>query len=197
MAAQTPSDLPLDIGSKDAADPNPPSRRRFKRQYLLVLLVILGDLLRIIPMPALVAIMIMVSIGTFSWRSILDLRRNPWQSSVVMLATVVTVVATHDLAKGVIAFLSGGAAYGRQVTAGLVLITPWDRLGHVASHHYPWLPVRWLLRDKYDTAARLASFDRPVMVAYLMLVAFVFITINFLVDLAYVGLDPRLRKARA
>jgi HlyD family secretion protein len=39
MAAQTPSDLPLDIGSKDAADPNPPSRRRFKRQYLLVLLV--------------------------------------------------------------------------------------------------------------------------------------------------------------
>ena len=43
----------------------------------------------------------------------------------------------------------------------------------------------------------ITSLDRPVMVAYLMLVAFVFITINFLVDLAYVGLDPRLRKARA
>lgn len=41
------------------------------------------------------------------------------------------------------------------------------------------------------------SLDRPVMVAYLMLVAFVFITINFLVDLAYVALDPRLRKANA
>ncbi|SEG41703.1 ABC transporter permease [Bosea lathyri] len=41
----------------------------------------------------------------------------------------------------------------------------------------------------------ITSLDRPVMVAYLMLVAFVFITINFLVDLAYVGLDPRLRKA--
>jgi len=53
-------------------------------------------------MAALVAVMIMVSIGTFSWRSILDLRRNPLPSSVVMLATVVTVVATHDLAKGVI-----------------------------------------------------------------------------------------------
>lgn len=39
MTAQTPSDLPLDIGSKDAADPNPPQRHRFKRQYLLVLLV--------------------------------------------------------------------------------------------------------------------------------------------------------------
>jgi hypothetical protein len=50
-------------------------------------------------------------------------------------------------------------------TAGLLLITPWDRLAHVASHHYPWLPVKWLLRDRYDTAARLARFDRPVVVA--------------------------------
>ncbi|RDJ22102.1 ABC transporter permease [Bosea caraganae] len=43
----------------------------------------------------------------------------------------------------------------------------------------------------------ITSLDRPVMVAYLMLVAFVFITINFLVDLTYVALDPRLRKGRA
>ncbi|MDD1501053.1 SulP family inorganic anion transporter [Agrobacterium sp. CNPSo 3708] len=70
--------------------------------FLLFLIVVLDDLVRIIPMAALVAVMIMVSIGTFSWRSILDLRRNPLPSSVVMLATVVTVVATHDLAKGVI-----------------------------------------------------------------------------------------------
>jgi len=53
----------------------------------------------------------------------------------------------------------------RERTAGLILITPWDRLAHVASHHYPWLPVRWLLRDPYDTLARLARFDRPVVVA--------------------------------
>ncbi|WP_085125446.1 SulP family inorganic anion transporter [Tistlia consotensis] len=70
--------------------------------FLLFLILVLDDLVRIIPMAALVAVMIMVSIGTFSWRSILDLRRNPLASSVVMLATVVTVVATHDLAKGVI-----------------------------------------------------------------------------------------------
>ena len=59
------------------------------------------------------------------------------------------------------------AAAGEQrpdLTAGLVLITPWDRLADVASHHYPWLPVKWLLRDQYDTAARLESFDRPVVV---------------------------------
>src|SRR3546814_2909959 len=60
-------------------------------------------------MPALVAVMIMVSIGTFSWGSIRDLRSHPWQSSVVMVTTVVVVVWTHDLAQGVLAgvLLSG------------------------------------------------------------------------------------------
>ncbi|MCS0502750.1 SulP family inorganic anion transporter [Ancylobacter mangrovi] len=70
--------------------------------FLLVLILVLDDLVRIIPMAALVAVMVMVSIGTFSWRSILDLRTNPRSSSVVMLATVVTVVATRDLAIGVL-----------------------------------------------------------------------------------------------
>ena len=70
--------------------------------FLLFLILVLDDLVRIIPMAALVAVMIMVSIGTFSWRSILDLRRNPPSSSIVMLATVATVVGTHDLAKGVL-----------------------------------------------------------------------------------------------
>ncbi len=70
--------------------------------FLLFLILVLDDLVRIIPMAALVAVMIMVSVGTFSWRSILDIRRNPLSSSVVMLATVATVVGTHDLAKGVL-----------------------------------------------------------------------------------------------
>jgi SulP family sulfate permease len=70
--------------------------------FLLFLIVVLGPFVARIPMPALVAVMIMVSIGTFSWRSILDLRSHPWQSSVVMLATVIVVVWTHDLAQGVL-----------------------------------------------------------------------------------------------
>jgi SulP family sulfate permease len=69
---------------------------------LLFLLVALGPVVGRIPMPALVAVMIMVSIGTFSWNSIPNLRRHPWPSSVVMLVTVVVVVATHDLAQGVL-----------------------------------------------------------------------------------------------
>jgi SulP family sulfate permease len=71
--------------------------------FLLFLLLVLGELVAIIPMAALVAVMIMVSIGTFSWKSIKDLRFNPWQSSVVMVATVVITVWTHDLAQGVLA----------------------------------------------------------------------------------------------
>lgn len=76
---------------------------------LLFLIVVLGPLVARIPMPALVAVMIMVSIATFSWSSIRNLRSHPWQSSVVMLTTVVVVVWTHDLAQGVLAgvLLSG------------------------------------------------------------------------------------------
>ena len=63
------------------------------------------------------------------------------------------------------AVAAAAGARHRDLTAGLLLITPWDRLAHVGSHHYPWLPVKWMLRDDYDTLARLARFDRPVVVA--------------------------------
>ncbi|MGR6329989.1 SulP family inorganic anion transporter [Sphingomonas sp. XXL09] len=77
--------------------------------FLLFLLAVLGPYVGRVPMPALVAVMIMVSIGTFSWDSIANLRRHPPTSSVVMLTTVVVVVATRDLSLGVLAgvLLSG------------------------------------------------------------------------------------------
>jgi SulP family sulfate permease len=77
--------------------------------FLLFLLAVLGPVVGRIPMPALVAVMVMVSIGTFSWNSISNLRRHPPTSSVVMLVTVAVVVATRDLAQGVAAgvLLSG------------------------------------------------------------------------------------------
>lgn len=70
--------------------------------FLLLMVVYIGDWVAHIPMAVLVAVMIMVSIGTFRWASIRDLREHPKSSSVVMIATVVVVVATHDLAKGVL-----------------------------------------------------------------------------------------------
>lgn len=69
--------------------------------FLLILIVVLGDWVRQIPMAALVAVMIMVSIGTFNWQSLVNLRVHHRTSSVVMISTVVVVVFTHNLALGV------------------------------------------------------------------------------------------------
>ena len=70
--------------------------------FLLFMIVVLGDWVKQIPMAALVAIMIMVSIGTFSWSSIRNMKDHPRSSSIVMLATVACVVLTHNLAIGVL-----------------------------------------------------------------------------------------------
>jgi SulP family sulfate permease len=71
--------------------------------FLLLMVVFLGDWVARIPMAALVAVMIMVSIGTFSWTSLANLKKHPASTSVVMVTTVVVVVATHNLAYGVFA----------------------------------------------------------------------------------------------
>lgn len=68
---------------------------------LLMMVVFLGTWVSQIPMAALVAVMIMVSIGTFSWSSITNLKTHPLSSSVVMIVTVIVVVSTHNLAYGV------------------------------------------------------------------------------------------------
>jgi SulP family sulfate permease len=69
---------------------------------LIIMVVFLGPWLSLIPIAALVAVMIMVSIGTFSWQSITDLKKHPISTNIVMVATVVVVVATHNLAYGVL-----------------------------------------------------------------------------------------------
>lgn len=73
--------------------------------FVLLLVVVLGDVVALIPMAALVAVMIMVVISTFDWHSIRPstLKRMPLSETLVMVATVVVVVITHNLAIGVIA----------------------------------------------------------------------------------------------
>ena len=72
--------------------------------FLLILVLALGDIVGLIPMAALVAVMIMVSVATFDWHSIRPstLRLMPWSETAVMLVTVIATVATHNLAIGVI-----------------------------------------------------------------------------------------------
>lgn len=69
--------------------------------YLLVMVVFLSDWIKIIPMAALVAVMIMVSVSTFNWQSVFNIRHYPLSSNIVMLVTVAVVVSTHNLALGV------------------------------------------------------------------------------------------------
>jgi SulP family sulfate permease len=84
--------------------------------FLLALLMLVGDWVAQIPMAALVAVMIMVSIGTFDWNSIRKLRENPPRSSIVMIATVAVTVATHDLAQGVlVGVLASGFFFAHKV----------------------------------------------------------------------------------
>ena len=88
--------------------------------FLMLMIVFASDWVAQIPMAALVAVMIMVSIGTFNWSSIRNLKDHPKSSSVVMLATVATTVATHDLAKGVlVGVLLSGFFFAHKV--GLIM----------------------------------------------------------------------------
>lgn len=71
--------------------------------FLIILIMIFGDLVVQIPMPVLVGIMIMVSVGTFDWSSFKYLVKAPRSDAFVMLVTVGIVLFTNDLSKGVIA----------------------------------------------------------------------------------------------
>jgi sulfate permease, SulP family len=90
---------------------------------LLILIVVLGDWVKRIPMAALVAVMIMVSIGTFSWASFRNFKVHPKSSSLVMVSTVLVVVFTHNLALGVgVGVLLSALFFARKVSQ-LVAIT--------------------------------------------------------------------------
>lgn len=71
--------------------------------FLMFLIIVLGNVVVQIPMPVLVGIMIMVSIGTFDWSTFAYLKKAPRADSIVMVATVAIVVYTHDLSIGVLA----------------------------------------------------------------------------------------------
>ncbi|MCA0964333.1 SulP family inorganic anion transporter [Salipiger bermudensis] len=102
---------------------------------LLILVVGIGDLVARIPMPALVAIMIMVSIGTFSWSSIRDLTVHPRPSSIVMLATVGTVVWTHNLAIGVlVGVLLSGLFFAGKIAKMFRISTALSEDGRVRTY---------------------------------------------------------------
>src|SRR6195952_3224037 len=96
--------------------------------FLLLLMVLLRPWVARVPVAALVAIMIMVSISTFSWTSFRDLIRHPKVSSLVMLATVVVTVATSDLAAGVVVgVLLSGVFFAFKVMSMMAVTRSYDQ----------------------------------------------------------------------
>lgn len=94
----------------------------FAGAFLLFLILVLATWVKQIPMAALVAVMIMVSIGTFSWASLKNLKTHPKTSSLVMITTVAVVVATHNLALGVfIGVLMSGLFFAKKVSRLLLV----------------------------------------------------------------------------
>ena len=99
---------------------------------LLIMVVFLDDLISQIPMAALVAVMIMVSIGTFSWESVINLKKHPLSTNIVMLATVSIVVATHNLAIGVfVGVLLASLFFANKIGRFMVVKSSFEE----ATHH--------------------------------------------------------------
>ena len=100
--------------------------------FLLFLMLVLNDQVSQVPMPALVAVMIMVSIGTFSWRSITNLKTHPKSSSLVMVGTVIVTVITHDLAMGVLTgVLLSGVFFANKVAGSSRSPPRWMKRGAI------------------------------------------------------------------
>ncbi len=95
--------------------------------FLLLLVVVGGPWVKQIPMPALVAVMIMVSVGTFSWASFKNLSTHPRSTSLVMVSTVVVVVWTHNLALGVgVGVLLSALSFARKVAQIIDVSSEYD-----------------------------------------------------------------------
>ena len=104
--------------------------------FLLIMVVFLSDWIKQIPMAALVAVMIMVSIGTFSWTSIRDLKVHPTSSNIVMIATVVVVVWTHNLAIGVfVGVLLGSLFFANKISHFMYIEKEFDEESDTRTYH--------------------------------------------------------------
>jgi SulP family sulfate permease len=91
--------------------------------FLLFLIMVLGDAVRVIPMGALVAVMIMVSINTFDWRSLTSITRAPLTDTIVMVSTVAVVLATNNLALGVLVGVLLSTVFFARKVAKLVTVS--------------------------------------------------------------------------
>jgi SulP family sulfate permease len=126
---------------------------------LLIAVVVLGDWAGRIPMASLVAIMITVCVGTFNWVSVRNFRKNPRSSNIVMLTTVAVVLATNDLARGVlVGVLLSGIFFAWKVTRLFNVTSSLADDGRVRTYTVHG-QVFFASADAFATAF---DFDEPV-----------------------------------
>lgn len=133
--------------------------------FLLLVMVPLRPWVAEVPVAALVAIMIMVSISTFSWNSLRDLVRHPKVSGIVMLATVAVTVATHDLSAGVIVgVLLSGVFFAFKVTRLMDVRDTYDEVTDTRTYRVSgqiFFASADIFTDRFDLrdTARLVRID--------------------------------------
>jgi len=104
--------------------------------FLLIMVVFMSDWISLIPMAALVAVMIMVSIGTFSWESIIHLKTHPLSANIIMLATVTVVVWTHNLAIGVfVGVLLASLFFANKISHFMYVDSTFDEASEARIYH--------------------------------------------------------------
>lgn len=104
--------------------------------FLLIMVVFLDAWISLIPMAALVSVMIMVSIGTFSWRSIVNLKQHPLSTNIVMVATVIVVVWTHNLAAGVfVGVLLASLFFANKISHFMYVDSELNQESHTRTYH--------------------------------------------------------------
>ncbi|AWT48231.1 sodium-independent anion transporter [Psychrobacter sp. YP14] len=103
---------------------------------LLIMVVFLSDWVSQIPMAALVAVMIMVSIGTFNWESLREFKTHPVSFNVVMVATVITTVFTHNLAYGVlVGVLLSALFFANKIGQFLSVLSEYDETNNTRYYY--------------------------------------------------------------
>lgn len=104
--------------------------------FLLIMVVFLDKWIKQIPMAALVAVMIMVSIGTFSWDSIINLKEHPLSANVIMISTVIVVVWTHNLALGVfVGVLLAAVFFANKISHFMYVGSVFDEVTSTRIYH--------------------------------------------------------------
>ncbi|MBO1530653.1 SulP family inorganic anion transporter [Psychrobacter sp. F1192] len=163
---------------------------------LLIMVVFLSEWVSQIPMAALVAVMIMVSIGTFNWQSIREFKTHPMSFNIVMLATVLTTVFTHNLAYGVgVGVLLSALSFANKIGQFLTIFSEYDdstntRYYYVQGQVFFASTTQFL--DSFDTKEALDNVQIDVSQAHFWDVTAVDTLDKLVIRLQREGIDVKV-----